>query len=170
MSLCVAIDDLVGLMPRAANSSLPVASDGQFIDRKYGMWKNDTAVTTTTAIAELNMFRAPRKGRIVQIFLVPDAAVTGTATNNFAVTLAKRLAGTPSTTVNLTTITMATPGTDDIAAFGTKDLSFGTTYANATSSNFDCAIGDIITVAVTKNGTGMTFPVASVYVTFESRD
>lgn len=144
------------------------------LTRQIDDWRNSAAVTTTTAITELVALRARQKCRLSSVVFCPDAAVTGAATNFFTLLIAKRPTSAPGTPVNLITYAADTATTDDAAAFGSKDLLAAATYATyvptAISDNFDMNEGDVITVAVTKAGTGMTFPAALVHFQLEARD
>lgn len=131
------------------------------------------AVTTTTAIAEFSACRARQKCRVVGVRIIPDAAVTGAATNFFTVLLAKRPASAPGTPVNLVTYAADTPTTDDMVAFGVKNLLADATLATyvptALSADFELLEDDVLTWAVTKAGTGMTFPAALLQIALEPR-
>jgi hypothetical protein len=170
-------------MPGKANSTLalvamtplPITNEQEIygITRQVSTWNNDTAAATTTAIAEQVAIVARQKCRLTTARLAPGAAVTGTATNFFTLLVAKRPASAPGTPVNLITFAADTATTDDIAAFAARDLLAAATLATyvptATAADFDLEEGDVLTVAVTKAASGMTFPIAALALGLEPR-
>lgn len=170
-------------MPGAANSTnalaailpIPASNEDEIrkLVRQVSTWTNDTAAATTTAIAEQAAIVARQKSRFNIARFAPAAAVTGTATNFFTLLIAKRPATAPGTPVNLITFAADTATTDDVAAFAARDLLAAATLATyvptATSADFDLEEGDVLTVAVTKAGTGMTFPISAVSLGLEPR-
>jgi hypothetical protein len=164
-----AVKALVALAP------LPTTNEDEMrkITRQTTTWNNDTAAATTTAITEQVAIVARQKSRLIASKFAPGAAVTGAATNFFTLLIAKRPASAPGTPVNLITFAADTATTDDVAAFAARDLLAAATLATyvptAASADFDLEEGDVLTVAVTKAGTGMTFPIAAVYLSLEAR-
>jgi hypothetical protein len=136
--------------------------------RQMASWKLAAAVATTTAVAEQVSVRARQKCRLITANLCPAAAVTGAATNYFTLLVDKRTAALPGTPVNLITFDADTATTDDIAAFASKDL-MAAAYAVGASAAFDLEEGDVLTVEVTKAGTGMTFPISDIEFALEPR-
>ncbi len=141
--------------------------------KQVSTWNNDTAAATTTAITEQVAIVARQKSRLTAARFAPGAAVTGTAANFFTLLVAKRPASAPATPVNLITFAADTATTDDVAAFAARDLLAAATLATyvptATAADFDLEEGDVLTIAVTKTGSGMTFPIAAVSLSLEPR-
>lgn len=157
---------------RALNVNGPEKESSDAL-RFEGVKDVDTALATTTALAEKVLIRVKRKCRLVGAYVSPSAAVTGAATNFFTVLIDKRLAAAPATNVNLITYAADTATTDDIAAFGSKDLLAAATLATyltaPTAADLNFEEGDVATLEITKAGTGMTFPIAEVRLIFEPR-
>lgn len=164
MSTCKVIELLTAL-ENTANSN-----KARDVLRWDGQLENDTALATTTAMSERPFFRARTKSRVMALYLVTAAAVSGTATNYFSLLVKKRPASAPGTPVTLTTFAADTSTTDDVAAWTPKSIGPGTSYASTTSSDFELAEGDVLTGEVTKAGSGMTFPIATVLAVIEPRD
>ncbi len=164
-----AVKALVAITP------LPTTNEQELrkLTRQVSTWNNDTALATTTAAAEQVAIVARQACRLVGVRLAPGAAITGAATNFFTLLIAKRPATAPGTPVNLITYAADTPTTDDIAAFAARDLLAAATLATyvptATSNDFDMEEGDVLTVAVTKAASGMTFPIAALSLALEPR-
>ncbi len=141
--------------------------------KQVSTWNNATAQTGTNAITEQVAIVARQKSRLTAVRLAPGAAITGAATNFFTLLVAKRPASAPGTPVNLITYAADTATTDDIAAFAARDLLAAATLATyvptATQADFDLEEGDVLTVAVTKAGTGMTFPISALSLALEPR-
>lgn len=156
---------LIGLTAAGASGN---ESEARSVSRQVGNWKNDAAVTTTTAISERAVCTARQKCRLVKAKLILDAAVTGTATDFFTVLVDLRRAALPGTPVNLITFAADTPTDDNCVAFGEKDLMVAT-YAVGAGADFDLLEGDCLTVEVTKAGSGMTFPVGTLQLELEPR-
>jgi hypothetical protein len=157
-----------GVLCSAAGVSEDEARD---VCRWTVAWNSDAAVATTTAIAEASAGYLKRKCRLVGARLIPGAAVTGAATNFFTLLISKRIATETGVATKTTLLTFAadTATTDDISAFGAKNLMGLAAYITGAAADFDFAAGDIVTVEVTKAGTGMTFPAARVELVFEPR-
>lgn len=131
---------------------------------------NPAAVTTTTTVAELAIGSVKGKAALIGAKFIPSSgAVTGTATNFFTLTVAARLAATPFTSRNLITYAADTPTTDDAAQWDEKDL-FTETYKTATPADLNVEEGEVITVAVAKASSGMTYPAGVVVLRFKPRD
>lgn len=161
---------LEGLMPGLDNTDAAAGSEAQLLARWEAAYHNDTALTTTTALTERFVLRAKRKSRITGIWLVSTSAVTGTASNFFTVLLDKRPATDYTTPTNVVTFAADTVTTDNLVAFTPKDIGPASSYAVADLTVFNLLRGDVLTLEITKDGTGMTFPVASVMFQLEPRD
>lgn len=161
-----ALSGLKAVFPNSVNES-----DLNDVVRFDLDWDNPAAVTTTTAIAEVPGGKVKRKCRLVRAFFTPNAAVTGTAANFFNLIIRKRTAAAPAVQVPLILFAADTPTTDDIAAWASKDLMGLAAYINAASAlDLNFAADDVVTIEVTKAGTGMTFPAGRVTLVFEPRD
>lgn len=164
------IAKLTGLTPGVSDPDTAAGTEAQFLARWEEEWMNNADVTGTTAITERAAMRAKRKSKIVGIWIVATSAVTGTATNFFTLLIDKRPATAYGTPANAVTFAADTATTDDLAAFTPKDIGPASSYAVADKTVFDLLRGDVVTVEVTKDGTGMTFPVSQVFFQIEPRD
>lgn len=144
---------LQGLMPHLVNEDVRAPF------MRVAQWMNDADVTGTNAVAERPIFRAKRPCRVRAASIVAAAAVTAHGTNYWTLLIDKRTAAAPGTPVNVLTFAADTPTTDDLAAFDDKDLSANLT---TTAADLALAVGDVLTVEITKAGAGLTFPVATV--------
>ena len=164
-----AVKALIAITP------LPTTNENEVkkLSQQVSTWNNDTALATTTAAAEQVAIVARQACRLVGARFAPGAAVTGAATNFFTLLIAKRPATAPGTPVNLITYAADTATTDDVAAFAARDLLAAATLATyvptATGNDFDLEEGDVLTIAVTKAGSGMTFPISAVSLMLEPR-
>lgn len=167
MSDFAAGDDLVGLLVGAQNSgSVP---DGRRAFHRAVTWVS-AAATGTNAVAEFAAYNATRKEKLIAARYTPSsAAVTGAATNFFSLIIGKRAAGALGTLVTLITYAASATPAGDIAQWAGRDL-FAADLTSTTGSDFVFANGDTLTVAVTKAGTGMTFPAGTVEFIFDPRD
>lgn len=164
-SLIAVVDHLVGLLSLDGSSARTVRRIVQWLDH----WHNDTAAATTTAIAEQPGVRVKQKCRLIGAWFNPAAAVTGTATNFFTLTVDKRTTLVPGTPINLITYAADTVTADDAAAFGSKDL-YASPYLVGASADLNLEEGDVLTCEVAKAGTGQTYPISDVHFLFEARD
>lgn len=159
--------------PQAAVTALVNAAQDAIAVRDAlrweAQWHNDTAAATNTAIAEAPAFIAKRACRLVGCIFIPNAAVTGAATNFFSLLVDKRPASAPATPTNLITYAADTNVTDNAVAFAKKDL-YASPYKVGAAAAFDMVIDDVLTVEVTKDGTGMTFPISRVVLLLEGRN
>jgi hypothetical protein len=175
MEIAQALKALIGLVAASAagSSSSDPENEVRKMTSQSGHWVNDAAATGTNAIAEIPIFVARQKCRIVGVKFCPQAALTGTATNYMTLLVAKRPASAPGTPVNLVTYAVDTATTDDIAAYAARDLLAAATLATyvptAVGTDFELQEGDVITIQVTKAGTGMTFPTGTVFLIAEPR-
>jgi len=166
MSNLVIADALKALAPTAATQQ-----DAFDAFREEPAYTNPATITTTTTLPEFPVFIARRKMRAVGCRITPATAVTGAATNFFSLVLAVRHIAAPATQKIIATYNADTAVTKDIAAFGSRDLwAAGDVNAAAADADFILLPGDVITLTVTKSGTGMTFPIATVTMLTELRD
>lgn len=171
MSLSKMISKLEGLLPGVDNTNASSMSDAQSLARWEHEWRNDAAVAGTTAIAERTVFRAKRKCRVTGVWLIADTATTADATNYLTVLVDKRAATDYTTAVNLSTFAMDTVTTDNLVAFTPKDIGPASAHSSATATVWDLALGDVVTVEVTKTGgSGLAFPISTLLVQMEPRD
>lgn len=99
---------------------------------------------------EAQLCVAPWVGTLVEAYYTPEAAVTGVASNNKAVTVRNRgAAGAGATTMATLTFGVGTNG----VAFDEQALTLSGTPANVAFAQ-----GDVLTAQSTVNGTGMTLP------------
>jgi hypothetical protein len=99
---------------------------------------------------------APWAGTLAEAYYTPEAAVSGVAINNKAITIRNRgTTGVGATTMATLTFGAGTNG----AAFDESPLAL-----SGTPANLVCGLGDVITAVSTANGTGMTLPEAKVRV------
>jgi hypothetical protein len=168
MSLMIAIDVLKGLIPTAF--SVTDANDAYREEAQFS-YQPLAANAAATPLPEHVMWVARRKMRVIGARFSPDAAVTGVATNFFSVVLAVRHAAAPATQkIIITYDSNATPA-KDVPAFGTRDFyAAGDVNAAAADADFILLPGDVLTLTVTKTGTGAIFPSADVNVVLEDRD
>jgi hypothetical protein len=112
----------------------------------------DGAAATATTETAFN--RVSRTGTIVGAWFAPLAALTGDATNNATLTLAKRdgAGGGASTVAAITTTAVAGNWT----AFVPVSL--------GTLSNTSVAAGNVLTFAIAKGGTGVVVPAGTLIV------
>ena len=166
MSFFALGDVLKGLVPITA-----AQQDALEICREEPTYTNNAQITTTTTLPELPVFIARHKQRIVGARFTPATAVTGAATNFFSIVIAVRHIAAPATQkIVLTYNADATP-TKDIAAISSRDMwAAGDVNAAAVDADFVLLAGDVLTLTVTKSGTGMTFPIGTVDFITELRD
>ena len=100
---------------------------------------------------------APWAGTLAGATYIPEAAVTGVATNNKSVNVRNRGAAGSGTTI-MATLTFAA---------GTNGVAFdeSTVALSGTAANLNFNQGDVLTASSTVNGTGMTLPEGKVRVT-----
>lgn len=165
MSYFVPSDTLKGLTPGTL-----LQNDCAEAWREEPVYTAIATLTTTTALAEQPIFRARHKMRVIGAWFAPGTAVTGAATNFFSIVLAVHHLAAPATQKIIATYNAdATPG-KDVAAFASRDLWANDSNTSAADADFILAIGDVVTLTITKSGTGMTFPISSIGVILEMRD
>jgi hypothetical protein len=165
MSNFVPLDTVKGLIPGAL-----LQNDANEAWREEPVWTNNAALATTTGQAETPIFIARHKMRVIGCRFSPGAAITGAATNNTAIVIAIRHTAAPATQKIIITYTADATPAKDIVAFGFRDLLVNDVNGSAADADFILLPGDIVTLTIVKNGTGMTFPLGSVDVILEMRD
>jgi hypothetical protein len=173
MSLSAIIEKLTGLFPDAANTSAVAlgGTDAQLLARVDDCTPlNLATLTTTTAMAERIVFRAKQKCRVVRLNVLPNAALTGDATDSATLLIDKRAATDYTTAVNLSTYATDTVTTDNLVAFTPKDIGPASSYSSATATVWDLEVGDVITAEITKQNSGVTWPIADLHIQLEPRD
>ena len=123
---------------------------------------NVAAVTTTTAIAERQVYEFKQPGYVLDAYLLPGDTLTSDNTSYATIVCAKRTSGTPGTNVDFltaTTKTSASGGTGNIAPFTKLDL---TRFFAADATKRVFAAGDTITFKVTKTAGGVSYPAGDV--------
>lgn len=105
------------------------------------------------------------KCTITGVTWIPQAAVTGDDTNNFAVAVqnAGQVDGTATTAVTATKTYVATPATNSVA-FLPEALTL-----SSTAANLDCADGDVLKLVRTHSGTGLAMPEGIIEITYKLR-
>ena len=129
-------------------------------------------VTATTALAETPVGKVRQRSRLIGMVLVPSAGITANATNYLTMIARKRTNAAPSTAVTLITMPLDTPTTDDMTAWKANDI-YGAAGAtlSTTSSDFNFATDDVLTLEVTKTGgSGLSLPISETYFLFEPTD
>jgi hypothetical protein len=116
----------------------------------------------STATAEHSMFRAPGPTTITAVYYVPDAALTANDTNYATLTLQRRNSdGTNPVTV--ATINTAIT----VAPFSGNWLQWTAVPLTLTQANLSLTAGQILTVQITKTGTGVVVPAGSLQISFQ---
>lgn len=134
-----------------------------FAKELRGPYPVDIAVPSTAAgVPAGGSFVAPNKLSIVSAVLVWGAAITGAATNNFIISFFNRGAAGAGTVQWATAITYAN-GTN--AAKATPV----TLTLSSTASDLLVASGDVISVELTVNGSGLICPGGAVMLTVKNR-
>lgn len=108
------------------------------------------------------LLEAPNDIEIVGVAVIFDEAVTGAATNNFAVAVQNE--GTDGTGTTAVTDTTTFASGTDATAHVPVDLTLSSTEAN-----LDVDEGEVIALARTVNGTGLASPTGLVQVTYRNR-
>lgn len=118
---------------------------------------NVPAEGTAASTDEWPVFQPPFNAVITAVNWIPAAAVTGAATNNFALALNDLTAAAAVTS----TKTYAN-GTNSVA--NTAEA-----FTLATAAGVNVAAGDVITLKRTVNGTGLASPAGAVRITYRWR-
>lgn len=162
-------DPIQALVAISAAKGSAAEEDAKKALRQAFSWKNEAAVAGTTAMAERVIAVAKQKCRLVALNLYAATATTANATNYLSVIVRKRTAALPGTQVQLCTLALDTPTTDDLAAFTAKNL-LASPYQDGAAAAFDLEEGDVLTVEVTKTGgSGLAYPIAELAGTLEGR-
>lgn len=120
---------------------------------------NEATIGTEKAYV---LFRAPYNLTVTSVRWVPQAAVTGAATNNFAIAAQNRGAAGTATTAITATKTYAS-GTDAVA-FVPETLTLSTTAANLNVDE-----GHVVALDRSVNGDGLASPEGVVEVEYTER-
>lgn len=168
MSLMTAIDVLKGLIPTAFTQS---DANDAFREEAQFSYQPLAANVVGTPIPEHVVWVARRKMRVIGARYSPDSAVTGVVTNFFSIVVAVRHVSAPATQkIIITYDSNATPA-KDVPAFGQRDLfAAGDVNVAAADADFILLPGDVVTVTITKSGTGTIFPSGDVNIVLEDRD
>lgn len=174
MALSAVVEKLVSILsgsPDVLPSAFELAA--RSLTRQEIDWQNDAGagvITAGTALAEIPLGTARQRSRIVKLELIPSAAVTANATNYLTAVVRKRTVLLPGTQVTVASFPLDTVTTDDLVAFAATDLMTraGVTLGTDAARLFE--VGDVLTLEITKTGTGLSFPIGSLKATFEPRD
>lgn len=123
-------------------------------------WEKDAAdAMAADTTAERQFWVADRICRVTAVSYTPNAAVTANGTNFFSILVAKRLAASPTTTVNVSTRSLA----------ATNMVQYDEDLATVTSTAADAllAVGDVLSVAITKAASGLVCPAGLLQVYLE---
>lgn len=162
-----ALQALIAILTAGSSTN---EAEMRLIASQSAKFNNTLALATNTALPEQVAAVARQKSRLLSVKFRPGAALTGTATDFMTVIVRKRTKATPGTQVALISYAVDTATTDDVAAFGEKDLMVAVYKNAAAETAFDFEAGDVVTVEVTKStATGMTLPVSTLDMIFEPR-
>lgn len=168
MSLFIAGDVLKGLAPTAAAQQDCLEA---FREEAQWSWQPGAANVAATPIPEHVMWVARRKMRVIGIRFSTDVAYVGVPTNFFSIVVAVRHAAAPAVQKIIATYNADTAGTKDLAAFATRDFYLsGDINVAAADADFILLVGDVVTVTITKSGTGAVFNAGDLEVVMEQRD
>lgn len=129
------------------------AEDAQ--KRTYGCLVADAA-TAGTAVTETIMGHVRRAGIVKSVTITTPIAVTEAAANTATFTISKRTAGGAASTI-ATGQTITTTGIGSFTAFLPKSISL-------TAANVVLAAGDVLTIAISKQSSGVALTAATSYV------
>jgi len=162
-------DPIQALAAISAVKGSAAEEDAKKVLRQPFSWKTEAAVAGTTAVAERVIAVAKQKSRLVTLALYSATATTANATNYLSLVIRKRTAALPGTQVQLCTLALDTPTTDDLAAWTAKSL-LASPYQDGAGTAFDLEEGDVITAEVTKTGgSGLAYPISELFGTLEGR-
>lgn len=108
------------------------------------------------------LFEAPNDIEIVGVSIIWDAAITGAATNNFAVGVVNE--GTDGTGTTAVTDVHTYANGEDATAHVPEDLTL-----SSTAANLDVDAGEVLSLDRTVNGTGLASPAGAVQITYRNR-
>lgn len=121
-------------------------------------YEEDTAAEATAGTGqEDQVCRAPWAGTLTAASWIPEANVTGVASNNKTLNIRNRGQDGTGTTI-MASLALGV-GTNCVA-FDEKALTL-----SGTAANLNCAEGDIISYSTTVTGTGMTLPEGKARIT-----
>lgn len=115
-----------------------------------------------TATGEHFIMRAASALTVKAVYFVPDAAVTANDTNYFTVTVSRRNA---DNTGQVTTASINAALT--VAPFSGNWTSFVAVPLTLTTANLALLPGQILTVQITKTGTGLVCPAGRIVVVYQ---
>lgn len=162
-------DPVQALVAISAAKGSAAEEDAKKVLRQPLSWKNEAAVAGTTAMAERVIAVAKQKSRLVQLALYAATTTAANGTNYLTLIIRKRTAALPGTQVQLCTLALDTPTTDDLTAWTAKNL-LASPYQDGVGTAFDLEEGDVLTAEVTKTGgSGLAYPIAELFGTLEGR-
>jgi hypothetical protein len=168
MSLFTPIDVLKGLVPTAV---LQTDANEAFREEAQWSWQPGAVNVAATPIPEHVMWVARRKMRVIAARFSTDTAYVGVPANFFSIVIAVRHIAAPATQKIIITYNADTAGTKDLAAFASRDLyASGDVNSAAADADFILLAGDVLTVTITKTGTGAVFNSGDLEVVLEDRD
>lgn len=145
---------------RRANNDTPLAFGGNVLGA--GVYNVRIPAAAATAVFNLPIFVADHKIKVTKVQWVPAAAVTGAATNNFALGVVN-VGDAGTGTVAVTVVKTYASGTNSVARKA-EVLTL-----SATAANLNLATGDVVTLERTVNGTGLASPEGVVQIHFVSQ-
>lgn len=120
-------------------------------------------MATAATAKKFALLRAHKDLTVTAVRWIPQAAVTGAATDNFALgVINAALDGTGTTAV--TTVKTYASGTNSVA------LDIEAFTLSATAANLDIDEGEVLALDRTVNGTGLAMPEGIIEVEFEFRE
>lgn len=114
------------------------------------------------ATAERPFFRAEHACRVKAVYYIPNAAVTGHASNGATILVDKRPASDYTTPTNLAEGATLTGDEGSMVAFTPWPLNLSTV-----AGVIDLAAGDVLTVEVTKAASGVVLELGELVVDLE---
>lgn len=117
---------------------------------------------TAGTVDDWAVMRFPTDAVITAVRWIPHAAVTGAATNNFAIQAINKGAAGAGTT-GVTTAKTYANGTNS-AAYVPESLTL-----SSTATDLNVAAGDVLALVRTVNGTGLAMPDGQVEVSYRIR-
>lgn len=130
---------------------------GDHIARSYALGQ-----ATAGSVDAWPAFKAPKACTITGVTWIPAAAVTGAATNNFALQ-AKNTGLLGAGTTAVTTAKTYASGTNSVA------LSPEALTLSSTAADLNMAAGEVLTLVRTVNGTGLASPHGHIEISYRIR-
>lgn len=155
-----------GLAPKGAQGTpslvdilqeLQAAANAAVAAALLTAWDKAADGAANTATAEKVIYRAHRAETITAILLALDSALTADNTNNATITIRRR-SSSGGSAVTVATFTTNVAG-GNFVAFAPKSL--------GAISNAALAAGEVLTVEITKGGTGVQIPSGRLFVNGE---